>query len=203
MADENLKIAGRPQNRSTAAVRAYAATTGRFTRAAVRSALGLSEQSASTAIDTLLRGGRIQWVARATYEWVPEKKPNREAPLEDRIWHAMRINQTFTSADIALQAGTTVSYVYKRLRLYRSEGFVKQRGVKRVNGASCKLWRLTSDASQKIEVPVVKDYSPDPAAVAAVRLNRLVCTGLVRFEDERKQAVSLCKELLAILENAP
>jgi hypothetical protein len=133
-------------------LRAYASTTGTFTRRAAREALGMPAAAVDTAVDTLMRGKRLKRVAKGTYEWIPEKKA-REAPLEERIWHAMRINPTWSAADIALQAGTTVNYVYNRLRVYRAEGYVKQHGVKAVPGGSVKIWRLTVEASGIIDVP--------------------------------------------------
>jgi hypothetical protein len=192
---------GRPQNHSTELVRAYASQAGTFTKRAARETLGLSAQAVSVAVDTLLRGKRIKRVAKATYEWIPEKRAARESPLEDRIWHAMRINSSWSAGDIALQAGSTTSYVYKRLRVYRAAGFIKQAGARRIPGGSTKqlekLWKLTMEASRKIDLPKVDEYLPDPLIVAAVRLNRLICTGLVRFVDERKEAIRLCQEILA------
>jgi hypothetical protein len=195
---DGTKMSGRPQNGSTETVRAYAATTGTFTRRAVREALGLSAQTVDKAIDTLVRGKRLRRVAKATFEWIPEKRKGKEAPLEERIWHAMRINPTWSAADIAQQAGTTINYVYNRLRLYRAEGLIKRHGVKPAPlGGSIRIWRLTAEAARKIELPRIEEYSPDPVVVAAVRLNKLVCQGLVRFVDERREAIRLCGEIIA------
>ena len=108
----------------------------------------------------------------------------------------MRINPTWSAADIAQQAATTVSYVYKRLRVYRAEGLIKRKGAKHVPGGMVKLWRVTSLAARTIDVPRVEEYSPDSIVVAAVRLNRLVCTGLVRFVDERREAIGLCNKII-------
>jgi len=197
--DPQTHRGGRPQNRSTEAVRAYASTTGTFTRRAAREALGLSVREVDTAIDTLMRGKRLRHAGRATFEWIPEKKA-REAPLEERIWHAMRINPMWSAADIAMQAGTTISYVYKRLRAYRAEGLIKRHGHRAAaseTGGSVKIWRLTAEASRRIDLPRVEEYLPEPLVVAAVRLNKLICQGLVRFVDERREAIRLCNEILS------
>jgi hypothetical protein len=159
----------------------------------------MSAAAVDTAVDTLMCGKRLRRVAKGTYEWIPEKAKGREAPLEERIWHAMRINPTWSAADIAQQAGTTVSYVYKRLRIYRAAGHIKRHGIKAVPGGSAKIWRLTAEASRQIDVPRIEEYSPDPLVVAAVRLNKLVCQGLVRFVDERREAIRLCGEISAKL----
>ena len=187
---------GRPQNRSTETLRAYASTAGTFTRLAAREAMGLSVRELDTAIDTLLRGNRLRRVAQATYEWIAAQRPSREAPLEERIWHAMRINPSWSAGDIAQQAGTTISYVYNRLRVYRAQGFIKRYGVETISGARVRIWRLTAEASKQIDLPKAQEYSPDPLVVAAVRLNKLVCQGLVRFVDERLEAMTLCNEIL-------
>lgn len=190
------KRTGRPQNRSTETVRAYAATTGTFTRRAAREALGLSAQIIDTAIDTLIRGKRLRRTGRAVFEWIPEKAA-KTAPVEQRIWHAMRINPSWSAAEIAMQAGSTVSYIYKRLRAYRADGLIKRSGVRPApNGGSIRIWRLTAEAGRNIDYPGIEEYSPDPLVVAAVRLNKLICQGLVRFIDERREAVRLCGEIV-------
>jgi len=194
-----LRPSGRPRNKATETVRAYAASVGAFTRAKAREATGLKRQDVDTAIDTLLRGKRLKHTGRASYEWIPEKRPVRLAPLEERIWHAMRINPSWSAADIAVQAGTTVSYVYKRLRAYRAAGFIKRHGQKSVPQGSVRIWKLTVEASAKLDVPRVEEYSPDPLIIATVRLNRLVCSGLIHFVDERREAFRLCNTILAAL----
>jgi DNA-binding Lrp family transcriptional regulator len=186
---------GRKQNKSTELVRAYASQAGTFTTRAARDSLGLSAKCVSTAVDTLLRGKRVKRTARATYEWIREKKPARQAPLEERIWHAIRVSPKWAASDIAQLAGTTVSYVYKRMRVYRAEGFIKRCGARSVPGGSERLWKLTVEASAMVDLPKVAEYSPDPLAVMAVKLNRLVCTGLVRFVDARREALRLCGEI--------
>ena len=194
--DDVKKTGGRPQTRATEAVRAYASRTVRISRRGTRMDLGLSAQEVDTAFDTLIRTGRIKRTGKGIYQWC-EKRKGKEAPLEARIWHAMRINSpSWSASDIAQQAGTTTSYVYKRLRVYRAEGFIQRAGIKRVPGGAVRLWRLTSTAAKMIELPRVEEYSPDPLAVAAVRLNRLICTGLVRFVDERREAINLCNEIV-------
>ena len=73
-----------------------------------------------------------------------------------------------------------------------------------VPGGAAKVWRLTAEASRMVDVPSVEEYSPDPMVIAAVRLNRLVCMGLVRFVDERSEAIRLCREISAgLLEERP
>jgi DNA-binding MarR family transcriptional regulator len=108
----------------------------------------------------------------------------------------MRINPSWSAGDIAQQAGTTISYVYNRLRVYRAQGFIKRYGVETISGARVRIWRLTAEASKQIDLPKAQEYSPDPLVVAAVRLNKLVCQGLVRFVDERLEAMTLCNEIL-------
>lgn len=193
------KKAGRPRNKATDVLRAYAEQAGRFTRKSARESLGITERSLDTAISTLLLAGRIERKAKATYEWVTgDRRPKREAPVEERIWHAMRINPTWSVADIAQQAGSSVGYVLKRLRHYRAEGYVKRCGARQVWPAGrIRLFRLTVQAARMVEAPRIEEHKTDPLVLAAVSLNKLVCTGLVRFPDERRRAVELCSRILS------
>jgi hypothetical protein len=194
-----VRSSGRPRNRDTEIVRAYWAVAGTSTRRAAREATGLERQKVDTAIDTLIRGKRLKHVGKSTYEWIPEKKAARLAPLEERIWHAMRINPSWCAADIAVQAGTSVAYVYKRLRAYRAAGYIVRRGNNSVPGGYVRIWALNSTGRDHIEVPRIEEYSPDPLIIATVRLNRLVCAGLIHFVDERREAGRLAAHIQAML----
>jgi hypothetical protein len=194
--NDGRKKQGRPLDKTTEVVRAYFSQAGRSSRAACSGATGIERRRVETAIETLIRGKRLRRISRGAFEWIPEKRPVRSAPIEERIWHAMRINPTWCAADIAQQAGTIVSYVYKRLRVYRAAGFIARAGIHVGHNGTIKLWRLNAKGQAHIELPRVEEYSPDELVVAVVKLNRLVCTGLVRFVDERAQAVKLCGEIL-------
>ncbi len=202
-AEEEKKKSGRPRSGTTEQVRQFAAGTGTFTRAACREGLGLSAQQVDTAIDTLLRGKWLRKVGKATFEWMREKKAAREAPIEERIWHAMRINPSWSAADIAIQAGTTVNYVYKRLRAYRAEGYVARNGSRSVPGGTVRFWRITAKGRDHLVAPRVEEFVPDPVVMLAIKINRLVSSGMTRFPDEKEAARAACKELLAILEESP
>lgn len=183
---------GRKPNAATQAVHAYASTAGRFTRAACSRDLGLTRVAVEGAIDTLVRGKRLKRVGRATYEWISEKKSGREAPLEDRIWHAMRINSVWSCSDIAIQAGTTVSYMYKRVRDYRAEKLIARQGRRGLH----RLWRLTAKGQEHLTRPAVESFEADPLVLLACKIMKLVSTGMaMRFEDANAAALLACLEL--------
>lgn len=200
MGTDTRKKGGRKLNSSTEQIRQALAALGTGTTAQLRD-VGFSSYEVSTALDTLLRQKFARRISRGVYEFIPDRKPGREAPLEDRIWHAMRINPKWSCSDIAIQAGTTVSYVYKRLRVYRAELFVRQTGVRQANGGSEKLWMLTGKGRERIERPAVEPFEPDPLVLLATKINKLVATGMARrFPDENKAARAACIELSNRLE---
>ncbi|MCE5242897.1 MAG: hypothetical protein LLF99_06835 [Desulfobacteraceae bacterium] len=176
-------------------VRQCAAACGVVTRARLRESLGLTAAQVQHAVETLVKRGRLNRIGRGAYEFLPEAGRPREAPPEDRIWHAMRISPKFSSSEIARLAGSTTSCIYKRLRVYRAEGLVAQLGRRQVPGGAEKLWRLTAKGREHIERPAVDDFKPDPLTVAVVRLNRFICTGQVRFVDELKESIRLAAEI--------
>lgn len=193
----NRKKGGRKPNAATQAVHAYASTVGQFTRAACSRDLGLTRVAVEAAIDTLVRGKRLKRVGRATYEWIVEKRSGRDAPLEDRIWHALRINSVWSCSDIAIQAGTTVSYMRKRLRDYRAEKLVARHGRR---GLHC-LWRLTAKGREQLTRPAVEIFEADPLVLLACKIMKLVSTGMaMRFEDANMAALVACDELRRKLE---
>ena len=176
-------------------VRQYASVAGLVTRLQIREALGLTAGQARSATETLVKQGRLVRIGHGTYEFVSERRSAREAPLEDRIWHAMRISPKFSASEIARLSGSTTSYIYKRMRIYRAEEFVASQGRRETPAGTEKLWRLTAKGQEHIQRPAVEEYQPDPLIVAAVKLNRLVCTGLIRFVEGREEALRLVLEI--------
>lgn len=187
------KKGGRKPSATTELIREVAGTLGTFSPKQLRE-FGFSEAQAWTAVDTLLRQGRTKKIGKGRYEYIPEPARGKaEAPLADRIWHAMRINAPFCCADIALQAGTSLTYVWLRLREYLEEGLVRPSGRR----GKTKLWRLTLKGRQETRRPETAEFAPDPTVAMTTKLNRLVCTGLVRFGPERREAIRLCGEIAA------
>ena len=177
-------------------VRQYAAAGNIIRKAQAADALGLTPEQVKSAVQTLVEQGWLRRIEHGIYRFEPRTASAHEAPLEDRIWRAMRINPKWACSDIAIQAGTTVSYVYKRMRDYVAEHLVAPAGRRPVAGASEKLWRLTGKGKQHLDRPPVEPFEPDPLVVAAVKLNRLVCTGMAaRPGDAQVEAIRLCREL--------
>jgi hypothetical protein len=198
--EKPAKKPGRRINSSTEQIRQAAAALRLFTRKQLRDT-GFSQNQVSTALDTLLRQGRVKRTCPGAYEFVPERKSAHQAPLEDRIWHAMRINPSWSCSDIAVQAGTTISYVYKRLREYRAEQLVRRAGQRLVPGGAERLWRLTGKGREHLTRPAVQMFEPDREVLLALNLAKLVATGMAkRYADARAAAVSHCNELIRLLE---
>jgi DNA-binding MarR family transcriptional regulator len=191
---------GRRINSSTEQIRQAAAALGTYTLKQIRE-LGFTERQVSVGNDTLVRQGRAKRTGYGSYCFIPERQNPREAPIEERIWHAMRINPSWSCSDIAVQAGTTVSYVYKRLREYRAENFVKRFGRRNAQRGPERLWKLTAKGRERLTRPDVQIFEPKREAVLIARLVKLVSTGAAfRFPEENTAAIAACRELAGILE---
>jgi hypothetical protein len=193
---------GRRLNSSTEKIRQVAAGLGTYSLRQLRE-VGFTENQVKIGNETLLRQGRAQRIGHGVYQFIPERKSPRETPTEDRIWHAMRINPTWSCSDIAVQAGSTTSYIYKRLREYRAEGYVRRAGQRSTPTGHERLWRLTGKAQELLIRPNVELFESDPLVAAVTNLNKLVCTGKCRFEDARAKAVELCRQILDGLSQKP
>ena len=183
----------------TDALRQYAAVNITVTRKKIVKDLGFTETQVNSAFDTLIAQGYLKKIKYGLYEFQNNNSYfGRDKPVEDKIWHAIRINPTFTVADIARQAGSTDNYVTVRVRVYRDEGLVKQRttklnssGTKRV-----KVWAITNKGREMIERPKVDAFKPDPIVEQVCKLNRLVCTGRAqRNVTDQETALKLMDEI--------
>jgi len=180
----------------------YAAANSLVRKKQIEKALGIHKSQVVHAIDQLVRTGRLVKIGHGTFEFVDKPLPGKGAPINDRIWKGMRIKPTFSCSELAMLAGTTTSYVYKLMRRYRGKGLVVQHGRRpALSGASEKVWRLTPKGREHLKRPRVADFEPDPLILKAVKLNRLICTGMVlHMVDERQKAMRLCREILTNLE---
>jgi predicted transcriptional regulator len=176
-----------------------AAAKGVIRRKDVCAALGIGGDQADSAIRALMERRALVRVERGTYRFAGMEATAREAETEEKIWRAMKINPTWSASDIAMQAGTTTNYIYKKLRIFRADGLVRPAGVRPIaTGGAEKLWRVTMKGRQRTGRPVENEYSPDPLVVAAVTLNRLICTGMAqRYGEQAEEAVRLCGEIVA------
>lgn len=184
----------------TQMIRNYAAVNGLVRKKEVRDALGMEEDMVTRGFQTLMRQECLEVVERGLYRFVENiNKPIPEAT--DKVWRAMRMSQAFSASEIAMLAGTSVDYVYKRFRIYRAEGYIKPAGV-RPAGASgrTKLWRLTATGKKRAQNPSAETFTPDALTMAAVNLNRLICSGLVaRDKGAADQACALAEEIKAFI----
>jgi len=176
---------------TTNMVREYAAAAGTFKKIEAQSALGLTVDQVKRAVDTLYRQGYLYRIRHGLYQ-ANSVVASPVADLDDKIWRAMKVSGSFSAADVVKLSGATKSYVYKRFRRYRADGLIKQSGV-RPSGLPCgteKLWRLTLKGKEKAQAPDMEAYTPDPVVMAAVNLNRLICSGLaVRSAESAEEAL--------------
>lgn len=187
-------------------VRQFAAAHGTITKLQVRQSLGLGVDQSARAVDTLLRRGFLSRLRHGVYAFVSDRSAGessgRSADMEDRIRRAMQINERWSVAEIAQQAGTTESYVYKRLQAYRKADWVRQCGVRqKPNQCVEKLWRLTLKGRDALFASAAQEsFRPDPVVMMAVELNRLVCSGMAQHvEEHREEALRLCRDLMGVL----
>lgn len=188
---------------TTEAVRSYAAANGTIRKKDVRAALGLTVDQVVYAVDTLKRQGYLIQLRHGLYQFVDMvEKPGCE--INDKIWRAMKISPTFTAEDIAKLADSSKAYVYKRFRAFRADGYIRQHGVERKSPTSWqKIWRLTPAGKEKAVQPNIEAYEPDPLVMAAVNLNRLICSGVaVRDPEAGEQALQFVEQIRKGLEDA-
>jgi len=188
---------------ATQMVRSFAAAKGMVRKKETKLALGLSTDQVVYAFDTLKNQGYLRQVKHGLYQFADfVEKPGME--VNDKIWKAMKICPSFTVSDIARLADSTSSYVYKRFRQYRADGFIKQYGTRKTSPSSReKIWRLTQAGKGKAQNPNIETFTPDPLVMAVVNLNRLVCSGMaVRDHEAGKQALKFVQEIKNGLEDA-
>ena len=162
----------------TEMVRSFAAVNGTISKKEARNSLNITRNQSAVAFDNLIRQGHLRQISRGVYQFIDRvEKPPME--VTDKIWRAMKVSGTFSAGEIAKLAGSTRSYVYKRFRVYRADGLVKEAGVRRTHGSGQeKVWRLTLKGKEKAKNPRVNTWVPDPLNRATVNLNRLVCSGV-------------------------
>lgn len=188
---------------STEMVRNYAAANGIIRKKDARMALKLTVDQIVYAFDTLKSQGYLIQIKHGLYQFKEYvEKPGSD--VNDKIWRAMKVSGTFTSSEIAKLAESTTSYVYKRFRVYRADGYIKQHGRKKTGPRSSKkLWRLTQSGKKKAIAPNVEAFKPNPLVMAAVNLNRLICSGVaIRDHDAGEQALKFVEEIKKGLEDA-
>lgn len=185
---------------STEMVRNYAAAKGIVRKKEAKLALGLTQDQIVYAFDALKNQGYLDRIGHGKYQFVDMvEKPGSE--VTDKIWRAMKIKQIFSANEIAMLSGSTVNFVYKRFREFRADGYIKQHGLKK--SSSEKVWRLTPSGKAKAMKPNEEAFIPDPLVMAAVNLNRLICSGMaVRDHKAGAQAIAYCTEIRKGLEDA-
>lgn len=186
----------------THAVRNYARNMHIVTAKKVSEDIGFTLNQVRHAIGLLKAQGFIKQIKYGVYEWV-NNDAHIAAPstVQDKVWRAIKINPTFTSQDVARQAGVGLTYAARKVREYRNHGLVEQQGWKRSESdAPIRIWRLTAKGKKFIDRPAMMVFEPDPLIETMVNLNKLVCTGVaIRRDVDRKKAISLCDEIRAKL----
>ena len=192
-----------PKNTPSQMVKNFAAVNGTFVKADARKALNLSIQQTADAVSVLQKQGHVRRIAYGLYQFceVVEKKG---LEVNDKIWKAMKISTTFTAADVARLADSSRGYVYLRFKVYVADGYIKRGGMKNTTGKNPeKIWRLTQKGKAKAQNPNIEQFKPDPLVMAAVNLNRLICSGVaIRDEKSGDQAMALACQIIKGLEDA-
>lgn len=169
---------------ATEMVKNYAAVNGTVRMTEVRQIMGITNEQVLYAFDNLKKQGHLRRVSHGLYQFVDTvEKP----PIEvlDKIWRAMKISGSFSATEIAKLADSTTSYVYKRFRAYKADGFIREAGLRPTFGSGTeKLWRLTKDGKEKAQNPNIETWTPEPINLACLNLARLVCSGVAARSKE-------------------
>ena len=189
---------------TTEALRNFAAVKGTFKRKEAVAALGITGDQADRAIGNLLKADHLVRIAMGEYRFCAVHDDNHTNTLDERLWRAMKVSRTFTAADLARLAESTTDHVYKFVRRYVADGYIKHQGRKRTFGSgTAKLYRLTLKGQDKARAPERKEFKPDPVIMDVVELNRLVCSGVTKTDEQvAKQGVTLCRNILRSLKDS-
>ena len=187
----------------TEMIRNFAAANTTIRKKQVRESLGLTTKQVDAAVDNLVEQGYLKRIGYGAYlfnDYVQKTGPD----INDKIWKAMKVsNGSFSVSEIVRLAESTASYVYKRFRMYRADDYIKNAGTRKTHGSGWeKLYRLTKKGKEKSNNPNLEVFTPDPLIMAAVNLNRLICSGLaVRDPEAAKQALGFIEEIKNGLED--
>ncbi|MFH1157096.1 MAG: type IV toxin-antitoxin system AbiEi family antitoxin domain-containing protein [Pseudomonadota bacterium] len=189
-------------SKTTEMVRNFAAANTTIRKKQVKEALGLSVDQVANAVYNLTSQGYLKRIGHGTYlfnDYVQKTGPD----INDKIWKAMKVSSgSFSAAEIARLAESTTSYVCKQFRIYRADDYLKDAGIHKTHAGWEKLFRLTQKGKEKSMNPDLEAFTPDPLIMAAVNLNRLICSGLaIRDEDAAKQALAFVEEIKNGLED--
>lgn len=177
-------------------VRQYASVHRVIRKKQLKEVFGFTENQLASAIKNLCIQGYLKRISHGEYQFNDAvEKPT--GAVEEMIWRAMGVNQTFTASTIARHAGSTTAYVYKFFRQLREDGLIRQYGRKEaLAGGYEKVWRLTYKGKVRADKPVELQFVPDPLVEQTVTLNNLICSGRAkRDEDARIQAIGLCQSI--------
>ena len=175
----------------TRMIKNFVAVNGTISKKEARNYLGITPYQSDKAFDNLVRQGHLRGIDYGVYQFVGtiQKPP---VTISDKIWRAMKILPRFSAREVAKLASSTLPYVYKRFRVYRSENLIRQAGVRTVEtGGVEKVWRLTQAGKKKAQNPREFTWKSDPLNKATVVLNRLVCSGVaVRDKAAAQEALA-------------
>ena len=191
-------------NKNAEIVRQFAAANTTIRKKQAKEILGLTVEQVAYAFDTLVSQGYLKRIGHGAYLFsYYVQKPGSD--VNDKIWAAMKVssNGAFSASDIARLSDSSTAYVYKRFRMYRADGYLKDAGTRKTStGDWEKMWRLTPRGKEKAQNPNLEQFTPDPLVMAAVNLNRLICSGLaVRDPEAAKQALGFIEEIKNGLED--
>ena len=197
-------VAKKGDTSTTEALRNFAAVKGTFKRVEAVAALGITGKQADSAISQLLKLGHLTRISMGKYRFCTVHEDNRMDSLDEKLWRAMKATRIFTAADLARLAESTTSYVYKFVRRYVAQGYIKQQGRKKTHGnGTAKQYRLTLKGQDKARAPKKKEYKPEPVITDVVDLNRLVCSGVTKVDEcAAHQCIAMCHRIIKELKDS-
>ena len=170
----------------TDTLKQYAAARSLICRSHVSQDLNLTARQTDNAINRLYRRGLLRRVDAGVYEFVRDSMDNDD--VDEKMWRAMRVSTTFTTADIERLAGAKPAAVHRFVRRMLQDGYIKPSGMAYEAGDrrhGRKQYRLTLAGQDASYRPGTKTYIPDKLVADTAALNRLVCTGLAQHDDGR------------------
>lgn len=197
-------VAKKGEVSTTEALRNFAAVKGFFKRREAVTALGITGKQADSSISQLMKRGHLERISPGQYLFCTIHEDNHMDSLNERLWRAMKAKRTFTAASLALLAESSVDHIYKFVRRYAAQGYIKQQGRVPTHGSgTAKLYRLTLKGQDKARAPKKKAYKPEPAVTDVVELNRLVCSGVTKVdEDAARQCIAMCRRIIKELKSS-
>jgi hypothetical protein len=185
-----------------AAILGAARMSGLIRPVALARGLGIKRKRVESAVDTLVRQGKLNRVDRGVFEYVdPQGNGHRPAAKTEAVWRAMRLSPTWTTFDIARLAGTSANYVHKLVTQWKAAGLVEIMGNEKVEGTTGvrRVYRLR-DRNPLQPPTMARRDTEDPLKKKAWQALGRVLFDRVALPGERDTCCRELREILEVLE---